>query len=96
VTPALRLQVNEDTQAVMATQQDLRTPEVHTMKRKRHQTDTAFRITRANADRVSMWSNLYQLNNLACPGVSWNGTNLSLYVVHLVKIEVWPGKLPEG
>jgi len=78
----------------MPTQQDFCTPEVHTMKRKRHQTDTAFRITRANADRVSMWSNLHQLNNPTCPGVvSCNGTNLSLYVVRLVETEVWPGKL---
>jgi hypothetical protein len=77
----------------MPTQQDFCTPE-DTMKLKRHQTVTAFRITRANADHVSMWGSLHQFNNLACPGVvSWNGTNLSLYVVRLVVTEVWPGKL---
>ena len=76
----------------MPTQQIFCTPEVHTMKCKRHQTDTAFRITRANADHVSMWSNPHQLHSPAGPGtVSWNGTNLSLCDVHLTDAEMWPG-----
>ena len=73
----------------MPTQQDFCTPEVHTMKRECNQTTTAFRITRVNAAQGSMWSNLNQLNTPACPGiVSWNGTNLFLYVVHLVETGV--------